>query len=82
MLINNNLPMNHIVGDLGAGQPNSKTGTRSSANQDQVQISSLASQFSAGSSKLSQLQAAYEAGNYSISPSQIASSMINEMMLG
>lgn len=82
MLINNNLPMNHIVGDLGAGQPSSKTGARSSANQDQVQISSLASQFSAGSSKLSQLQAAYEAGNYSISPSQIASSMINEMMLG
>jgi anti-sigma28 factor (negative regulator of flagellin synthesis) len=82
MQINNNLPMNHIAGDLGAGQSNSKAGARSSAHQDQVQISSLASQFSADPSKLSQLQAAYEAGTYSISPSQIASSMIHEMMLG
>jgi anti-sigma28 factor (negative regulator of flagellin synthesis) len=82
MQINNNLPMNHIVSDLGAGQPSSKAGARSSAGQDQVQISNLASQFSADPSKLSRLQAAYEAGTYSVSPSQIANSMINEMMQG
>jgi len=82
MQINNNLPMNHIVSDSGIGQSNPKTGLRSSANQDQVQISNLASQFSADPSKLSQLQAAYEAGTYSVSPSQIANSLINNMMLG
>ena len=83
MQINNNLQSNSIANDLGLGQPAAKTAARQSGgNQDQVQISSLASQLSSDPSKLSQLQAAYEAGTYNVSPSQIANSILNEAMLG
>jgi anti-sigma28 factor (negative regulator of flagellin synthesis) len=50
--------------------------------QDQVSISSLASQIASDPSKLSQLQASYEAGTYSVSPSQVANRLINDSMFG
>jgi anti-sigma28 factor (negative regulator of flagellin synthesis) len=47
-----------------------------------VQISTLAAQLSADPSKLSQLQAAYEAGTYNVSASQIANSILNDALPG
>jgi anti-sigma28 factor (negative regulator of flagellin synthesis) len=81
MQITNLLSSNSIASDLGLGQPTAKTNPRQTGAQDQVQISSRATQLSADPSKLSQLQAAYEAGTYSVSPSQIANSILNESML-
>jgi anti-sigma28 factor (negative regulator of flagellin synthesis) len=79
MQITNNL-LSSISSDLG--QPAAKAGSRpTSQRQDQVQISSLASQLSSDPSKLSQLQASYEAGTYNVSPAQIANSILNDAML-
>jgi anti-sigma28 factor (negative regulator of flagellin synthesis) len=48
---------------------------------DQVQLSTLAQQLAASSaSKLGQLQSAIDAGTYTISPSNIAKSIINQSM--
>lgn len=54
------------------------------AGGDKVQISDLASRLSAQAtatdpSKLAELQAAFQAGTYNVSPSQIAASMIQEL---
>jgi anti-sigma28 factor (negative regulator of flagellin synthesis) len=82
MQINNNLQLSSIANDLGLGQPTQKTPARQTgAGQDQVQISSLASQLAGDPSKLSQLQAAFEAGTYSVSPSQIANSLLNDALM-
>ncbi len=82
MQINNNLQLSSIANDLGLGQPTQKKPAgQTAAGQDQVQISSLASQLSSDPSKLSQLQAAVEAGTYSVSPSQIANSLLNDALL-
>jgi anti-sigma28 factor (negative regulator of flagellin synthesis) len=81
MQITNSL-LNSISSDLGLAQPGSKTPVRQPGQgQDQVQISSLASQLSSDPSKLSQLQASYEAGTYNVSPAQIANSILNDAML-
>ena len=78
----NNLPKsNSIALDLGVGQPSAKSNSRPSAGQDQVQISSLATQLAGDPSKVGQLQASYEAGTYHVSPSQIANSILNYAML-
>jgi anti-sigma28 factor (negative regulator of flagellin synthesis) len=79
MQISNTPQTSSISSDLGASPQASKSNPRQ-AGQDSVQISSLASQFSADSSKLSRLQAAYDAGTYNVSPSQIAHSMINDAL--
>jgi anti-sigma28 factor (negative regulator of flagellin synthesis) len=81
MQINNNLQLSSLSSDLGLGPQASKANPRQGGVQDQVQISSLASQLSADPSKLSQLQAAYEAGTYNVSPAQIANSILNDAML-
>jgi len=81
MQINNNLQLNSIAPDLGLSPQASKSNTRQTSGQDSVEISSLASQFSADPSKLSQLQAAYEAGTYNVSPAQIANSILNDALL-
>jgi anti-sigma28 factor (negative regulator of flagellin synthesis) len=79
MQITNNL-LSSISSGLGCGQTATKAGSRqTSQGQDEVQISSLASQLSSDPSKLSQLQASYEAGTYNVSPAQIANS--NDAML-
>jgi anti-sigma28 factor (negative regulator of flagellin synthesis) len=80
MQINNSLQLNNIASDLGVSPQSSKSSSRPNAAQDQVQISSLASQLSADPSKLSQLQAAYEAGTYNVSPAQIANSILNDAL--
>jgi len=80
MQINNNLQLNSIASDLGLSPQASKSNPRQSGGQDSVQISSLASQLSADPSKLSQLQAAYEAGTYNVSPAQIANSLLNDAL--
>jgi anti-sigma28 factor (negative regulator of flagellin synthesis) len=81
MQITNSL-LSSISNDPGFGQTPSKAASRqASQGQDQVQISSLASQLSSDPSKLSQLQASYEAGTYNVSPSQIANSILNDAML-
>jgi anti-sigma28 factor (negative regulator of flagellin synthesis) len=84
MQINSNLQSNSIASELGLGQSSSKNGAASSrqSGQDQVSISSLASQMTGDPSKLSQLQASYEAGTYNISPGRIAQSIMNDAMLG
>lgn len=82
MQINNNLQLSSIANDLGLGQPAQKMPARQTgAGQDQVQISSLASQLASDPSKLSQLQTAFETGTYSVSPSQIANSLLNDALL-
>jgi anti-sigma28 factor (negative regulator of flagellin synthesis) len=78
MQISNLLPSSSIASDLGVSPQASKSNPRPGSGQDQVQISSLASQLSADPSKLSQLQAAYDAGTYNVSPSQIANSILND----
>lgn len=80
MQINNNLQLNSIASDLGISPKASKLNPRQSGGQDQVQISGLASQLAGDPSKLSQLQAAYEAGTYNVSPSQIANSILNALL--
>jgi anti-sigma28 factor (negative regulator of flagellin synthesis) len=81
MQITNSL-LSSISSDLGFGQTPTKTASRqASQGQDQVEISSLASQLSSDPSKLSQLQASFEAGTYNVSPSQIANSILNDAML-
>jgi anti-sigma28 factor (negative regulator of flagellin synthesis) len=81
MQINNNLQLNSIASDLGLSPQASKSNPRQTGGQDSVQISSLASQLSADPSKLSQLQASFEAGTYNVSPSQIANSILNDALL-
>jgi anti-sigma28 factor (negative regulator of flagellin synthesis) len=81
MQITNSL-LSSISSDLGFGQTPTKAGSRqASQGLDQVEISSLASQLSSDPSKLSQLQASFEAGTYNVSPSQIANSILNDAML-
>lgn len=78
MQINNILQSSRIASDPGVSQP--KSNQLQSGGQDSVQISSLTSHLSANPSKLSQLQAAYDAGTYNISPSQIANSILNALL--
>jgi anti-sigma28 factor (negative regulator of flagellin synthesis) len=82
MQITNNPQLSSIASDLGLSPKDSKSNPRQSGfeDQDHVQISSLASQLSADPSKLSQLAAAYEAGTYNVSPSQIANSILNDAL--
>ena len=47
---------------------------------DKVSISDMAAQLSADPQKLAQLAASVQAGTYSISANQIASSIINSML--
>jgi anti-sigma28 factor (negative regulator of flagellin synthesis) len=81
MQITNTLQSNSIATDLGDGQSASKFNPRQNGGQDQVQLSSLAAELASDPSRLSQLQAAYEAGTYNVSPSQIANSILNEALL-
>jgi hypothetical protein len=76
-----NLLSSSIASDVSAGKQAFKSPPRQAAGEDHVHISSLASQLSASNpSKLSQLQAAYEAGTYNESPSQIANSILNDAL--
>jgi anti-sigma28 factor (negative regulator of flagellin synthesis) len=79
MQITNTPQTNSISSDHGASPQANKSNPRQ-AGQDSVQLSSLASHFSADSSKLSRLQAAYDAGTYNVSPTQIAHSMISDAL--
>jgi hypothetical protein len=72
MQINNNLQLSSIASDLGVSPQTPKSNPRP-CGQDSVEISSLAS-------KLSQLQAGYDAGTYNVSPSQIANSILNALL--
>ena len=66
---------------LSGGTTAAKTqpGTPQSSG-DHVQISDMATLLSSDPQKLAQLTAAVQNGTYHISPSQIANSMLNEMM--
>ncbi|HTS75171.1 MAG TPA: flagellar biosynthesis anti-sigma factor FlgM [Bryobacteraceae bacterium] len=65
-----------------AGAP-SKTGAGSKRqNSDRVDISDMAAQLSVDPQKLGQLATAVQTGTYSVSPSQIAASMIDDMLAG
>jgi anti-sigma28 factor (negative regulator of flagellin synthesis) len=76
-----NLLSSSITSDVSAGKQAVKSPPRQGAGEDHVEISSLASQLSASNpSKLSQLKAAYEAGTYYVSPSQIANSILNDAL--
>jgi anti-sigma28 factor (negative regulator of flagellin synthesis) len=80
MQINNTLQSNSIASDPGVSPQASKPNPRQSGEQDSVQISTSASHLSSDPSKLSQLQAAYDAGTYNVSPSQIANSILNALI--
>jgi anti-sigma28 factor (negative regulator of flagellin synthesis) len=82
MQINNNLQStSSVASDFGQPRQCSKGFSHQSTGEDQVQISSLASQLaSSDPSKLSQLQAAYQEGTYNVSPSQIANSILNDAL--
>jgi anti-sigma28 factor (negative regulator of flagellin synthesis) len=72
---------NNVAADRGQPRQCSKGGSHESNGEDQVHISSLASQrASSDPSKLSQLQAAYQANTYNVSPSQIANSILNDAL--
>jgi anti-sigma28 factor (negative regulator of flagellin synthesis) len=76
-----NLLSSSIASDVSTGTQAVKSPPRRGAGEDQVQISNLASHLSASNlSKLSQLKAAYEAGTYHVSPSQIANSILNDAL--
>jgi flagellar biosynthesis anti-sigma factor FlgM len=66
---------------LSGGMTSGKTqsGARQSSG-DNVQISDMATLLSSDPQKLAQLTAAVQSGTYNVSPSQIANSMLNEMM--
>jgi anti-sigma28 factor (negative regulator of flagellin synthesis) len=81
MQISNHLQSNNIASDLGLDPSAAKSNQRQASVQDEVQISSLTLQVAGDPPKLSQLQSAYDAGTYNVSPSQIASSTINDAML-
>lgn len=81
MQITNNFQTNSITNDLVAAKPAAKACARAGSGRDQVQISSLASQLASDPSKISQLQASYQAGTYNVSPSQIANSILNDAIL-
>ena len=74
--------LSSVSPDLGIGHTGAKSERSCSRKspQDQVRISSLASQMASDPSKLSQLQKAYESGTYQVSPSQIANSILNAML--
>lgn len=80
MQISSNLSLSSIASDLGLNKPSSKSNSSRSVGEDQVQISSLASQLASDPSKLSQLQSEFETGTYNVSPSQIANSLLNSML--
>lgn len=83
MKIDNSAPQAILPSPIGA-TPSSSGKTQLSGQRqsgsDQVQISDMASLLSSDPQKLAQLTAAVQNGTYNISPSQIANSMINEMM--
>ena len=80
MQITSNFQTNRIANDSTAAKSAAKTCARPGGGQDQVQISSLASQLASDPLKISQLQASYEAGTYNVSPAQIANSILNDAM--
>jgi anti-sigma28 factor (negative regulator of flagellin synthesis) len=67
------------IGATALGSGKTHSGARH-AGGDKVQISDMASLLSSDPQKLAQLTAAVQNGTYNISPSQIANSMLNEMM--
>jgi len=81
MQINNSsLNFSTPVGQVAPADP-SQTGRVHGHHHhggDSVQISSLASQLSADSSKLQALQTAYQSGRYNISPYQVANGLIDD----
>jgi hypothetical protein len=68
MRITNDLQSNSIAAT--ASRPACKPSPRPTTGQDQVQISS----------QVSRLQAAYDAGTYNVSPTQIATSILNDAL--
>jgi anti-sigma28 factor (negative regulator of flagellin synthesis) len=64
---------------IGGGAQKTHSGHHDGGG-DHVQISDMAAQLSADPQKLAQLGAAYANGTYQVSPSQIANSLISEMM--
>ena len=82
MQINNDLSLSNLSGSVAADRtaPGQSRNAQSFGG-DQVQISSLATQMANDPSKLSQLEASYEAGTYNVSPAQIANSILNDAMI-
>lgn len=84
MQINNNsLNSSQAIGQSSAIDQNKTSGARSSrsaAAGDRVELSSFAAQLAADPSRLGELQAAYQSGTYNVSPSQIASGIINDAL--
>lgn len=82
MQINNNsLNLSTAIGQTSAIDQNKVGGVKNGAcgsGGDSVQLSSLASQLAADPSRIAELQAAYQAGTYNVSPSQIANSILND----
>lgn len=71
MQITSLLQINSVDVDRRVSRP----APRQSPAEDQVQLSSQATQ-------LAQLQKAYDTGTYNVSPSQIANSIINDAIRG
>ncbi|HLH38153.1 MAG TPA: flagellar biosynthesis anti-sigma factor FlgM [Bryobacteraceae bacterium] len=78
---NNSLHLPSLGPAAAAGQSQApRSGAARSADGDRVELSSLASQLAADPRKLDQLQAAYRAGGYNLSPDRIAEGIINETL--
>jgi flagellar biosynthesis anti-sigma factor FlgM len=66
---------------IGGGAPKAHSGHHhGGGGGDHVQISDMAAQLATDPQRLAQLQAAVANGTYKVSPSQIANSMIDQMM--
>lgn len=86
MQINNNsLNLSAGIGQTSAVVQDTVSGVKngqSSSGGDSVQLSTFATLLATDPAKLAQLQAAYRSGTYNVSPSQIASSLINDAFEG
>jgi anti-sigma28 factor (negative regulator of flagellin synthesis) len=78
---NSGVNLSQAIAQTGNAGAASKTGAGSKRqNPDRVDISDMAAQLSVDPQKMGQLAAAVQSGTYSVSPSQIAASMIDDML--
>lgn len=78
---NSGVNLSQAISQITNTGTSATSGGSKSSKSDSVGISSLAAQLSANPEKLAQLTQAYENAAYSVSSSQIASSLINDMLI-
>jgi len=77
---NNALSLTQSIAPTQPNAPSTISHNAKRQSGDHVQLSDMASLLSTSQQRLEQLEQAYANGAYNVSPSQIANSMINEML--